>query len=75
MQKERENAHVNAIRQQHMKERKRVIAQLMKMSIHQLIEDYLQEMDLKNKSYFFILQEGRLEAFQSYSKNQKNQVA
>jgi hypothetical protein len=64
---------VSEIKQLHAENRQSTINGLMNRSVNQLINDFLVEMDAKNKAYYFILEHGHFDAFKSYCQNSKKQ--
>ena len=62
----------DSIRNQHLQQRSRVIEQLSNMSIKQIAKELIEERDLKNQAYYFILSQGHLEAFKKYCQTVKN---
>ena len=65
---------VPEIKNLHAENRQSVINGLFNRPINQLVNDFLVEMDAKNKVYFFILENGHLDAFSSYCKNERRAV-
>jgi hypothetical protein len=55
-----------AIKAMHASGRKTLIKRLYNRNIHQLINDFVVEMDAKNRAYYFILENGHLDAFKHY---------
>lgn len=64
---------VQEIQQLHAANRQRTINGLINRSVNQLINDFLVEMDAKNKAYCFILEHGHFDAFKSYCQTPKTQ--
>lgn len=64
---------VQQIEQLHAENRQSTIKGLMNRSVNQLINDFIVEMDAKNKAYYFILENGHFDAFKSYCQTPKNQ--
>jgi hypothetical protein len=60
---------VSFIKKSHALEKEHVIERQLKKPIGQLIEDFIIEMDAKNKAYYFILENGLFERFKDYCKN------
>lgn len=56
------------IQQLHGDNRESLIKGLYNRSIQQLINDFIIEMDAKNKAYYFILENGLLNEFSNYCK-------
>ncbi|HRO75771.1 MAG TPA: hypothetical protein PLP27_06465 [Crocinitomicaceae bacterium] len=65
-------AQVVALRRAQLKERQRLVESISNMSIMQLSTELAEERNLKNEAYYFILQEGHLEAFKNYCQTIKN---
>lgn len=60
---------ISAIQNSHKENRNSLIQGLYNRSINQLINDFITEMDAKNKAYYFILENGLLNEFSNYCKN------
>lgn len=59
---------ISIIKQLHSGNREGLIKNLYNRSIQQLINDFIIEMDAKNKAYYFILESGLFNEFSNYSK-------
>lgn len=55
-----------AVKALHNVNRPDLIQSLYNRSIQQLINDFIVEMDAKNKAYYFILEHGHFDAFRNY---------
>lgn len=55
-----------AVKALHAVHRPELIQSLYNRSIQQLINDFIVEMDAKNKAYYFILEHGHFDAFRNY---------
>lgn len=60
---------ISAIQNSHKENRENLIKGLYNRSIQQLINDFIIEMDAKNKAYYFILESGLFNEFSNYCKN------
>ncbi|HNX87736.1 MAG TPA: hypothetical protein PKH58_01530 [Paludibacteraceae bacterium] len=63
----------DAIRDSHSRHRPELILSLFERNKPQLINDFLVEMDAKNKAYYFIIESGHFSAFSEYCLNPKKQ--
>ncbi|GIM49438.1 hypothetical protein [Capnocytophaga stomatis] len=59
---------ISAIQNSHKENRENLIKGLYNRSIQQLINDFIIEMDAKNKAYYFILESGLFNEFSNYCK-------
>lgn len=59
---------ISAIQNSHKENRNSLIQGLYNRSINQLINDFITEMDAKNKAYYFILENGLFNEFSNYCK-------
>ena len=58
------------IKKLHANNRQTLMEWLINSSTSQLIQNFLAEMDAKNRAYYFIIKSGNFDAFADYCKNQ-----
>lgn len=63
---------VSEIQDNHTANRQSVINDLFNRPINQLVNDFLVEMDAKNKAYYFILESGMFMQFRDYCLTNQN---
>ncbi len=59
------------VKTMHSENRPELIKSLYSRSLQQLINSFISELDAKNEAYYFIIENGHLDAFITYCKNER----